>query len=470
MKNTCYKKPLTLTIIFLFILTGLAPSISSYTEKMRIQSIKDTTEIFYLNSDFINAHWKFDECTGDTLEDSSGHNYDGTINGATWTDGYSGCALEFDGVNDYVDLNAHIGGLGFNKTDDIIFSFYFRSLSSNDGIIYSMSNTDGSLLKFIIELNSNGSLEVSITTPSCGFLLTSNYTYNDGLWHHAEIIYNGISSNPTIEMYVDDAFENSITIWVCHFEVDGFNKANIGINCFNSTKPFYGEIDEFKIIKYPGGNKQEPPIIEGPTSGKPEVEYYFNITINDPEDDDLWILIDWNDSWIDPWSGPYTSGTEVIMSHEWAEEGIFEIRAKVKDNWGESSWSTYIIVIGNYPPYKPVINGTVAGKPGITYHYIFTSIDPNDDKVSYYINWGDGTTTGWTDFRPSGEPGYIESHSWTQGKYIIQAKTKDIYDAESQWANFTITMPRDKILNRPFLTGVLEKFPFIERIIAFLTD
>ncbi|KYK22486.1 hypothetical protein AYK24_02100 [Thermoplasmatales archaeon SG8-52-4] len=466
MKNSYYKKIFTFSMIVLFFMTCFTPGISSNTG---VQSNKNITNNFYLNN-YVNSYWKFDECNGEILEDSSGHNYDGTINGATWTDGYSGCALEFDGVNDYVDLNAHIDGLGFNKTDDIIFSFYFKSLSPSDGVIYSMSNTDGSLLKFFIELNSDGKLEVSITTPSCGFLLTSNYSYNDGFWHHAEIIYNGIASDPTIEMYIDDDFENSITIWVCHFEVDGFNKAKIGINCFNSTKPYYGEIDEFKIIKYPGGNKQEPPIIEGPTSGQPEVEYYFNITINDPEDDDLWILIDWNDSWIDPWTGPYTSGTMVLMSHEWADEGIYEIKTKIKDIWGESSWSTHTIVIGNLPPEKPIINGTVAGRPGITYHYIFTSIDPNDDEVSYYIHWGDGSTTDWTDFRPSGEPGYIESHSWKKGNYIIQAKTKDIYDSESEWTEFIITMPRDKILNRPFLSGLFEKFPFIERIILYLID
>ena len=460
MKKNCYKKPLTLSIIVLFILTGLVPGISSHTSKISIQSIKDINSNSYLNNNFVNAYWKFDECTGDTLEDSSGHNYDGTIYGATWGDGYSGCALDFDGIDDYVDLDAHIAGLGFNKTDDLIFSFYFKSTSSTDGMIYSMSNSDGSLLKFLVELNSEGKLEVSITTPSCGFLLTSNYTYNDGLWHNAEIIYNGIAANPTITIYVDDDFENSITIWVCHFEIDGFNKAKIGINCFNSTKPFNGEIDEFKIIKYPGGNKQEPPIIDGPTSGSPEIDYDFNITLSDPEEDELWLFIDWNDSEIEDWIGPLSSGDEVIVSHGWAEEGIYEIRAKVKDNWGESSWSTHTIVIGNIPPNKPVINGTVAGKPGITYHYTFTSIDQNDDEVSYFIYWGDGTTTDWTDFRPSGEPGYIDSHSWKNGKYVIKAKTKDIYDAKSEWTEFPITMPREKTTIRSIL-NLLEKYPYL---------
>jgi hypothetical protein len=76
----------------------------------------------------MNSFWKFDECSGDTIGDSSGHNYDGTRYGASWdSNGYSGCCLEFDGIDDYVDFTDHAKGINFNKTDDGIFSFYFKS-------------------------------------------------------------------------------------------------------------------------------------------------------------------------------------------------------------------------------------------------------------------------------------------------------------------------------------------------------
>ena len=49
------------------------------------------------------AHWKFDEGEGDIAYDSAGDN-DGTIYGAQWASGIIDGALDFNGVNDYVDV------------------------------------------------------------------------------------------------------------------------------------------------------------------------------------------------------------------------------------------------------------------------------------------------------------------------------------------------------------------------------
>ena len=106
----------------------------------------------------------------------------------------------------------------------------------------------------------------------------------------------------------------------------------------------------------------------------------------------------------------------------------------------------------NDPPSSPTIDGQINGENGKAYPYTFTSIDPDGDDVSYFIRWGDGEETDWTTFQASGPPGYIESHSWdTQGTYIIQAKAKDIYGAESDWGTLTVTMPRNKVIITPFL-------------------
>jgi len=49
------------------------------------------------------AHWQFDEGSGTVAYDSAGNN-DGTIYGAQWTSGIIGGALDFDGINDYVEV------------------------------------------------------------------------------------------------------------------------------------------------------------------------------------------------------------------------------------------------------------------------------------------------------------------------------------------------------------------------------
>src|SRR5574341_104091 len=51
------------------------------------------------------SYWRFNEGSGTTLFDSSGNGNHGTlINGPTWVDGVCGKALQFDGVNDYVNV------------------------------------------------------------------------------------------------------------------------------------------------------------------------------------------------------------------------------------------------------------------------------------------------------------------------------------------------------------------------------
>jgi len=56
-------------------------------------------------SGYIRGFWHFDEGTGTTAYDSSGFNNNGTVyGGAMWSDGKLGKALDFDGVDDYVEV------------------------------------------------------------------------------------------------------------------------------------------------------------------------------------------------------------------------------------------------------------------------------------------------------------------------------------------------------------------------------
>ena len=50
------------------------------------------------------GYWKFDEGQGGTAVDSSAYDHHGTIFGAAWAQGYIGQALDFDGADDYVQI------------------------------------------------------------------------------------------------------------------------------------------------------------------------------------------------------------------------------------------------------------------------------------------------------------------------------------------------------------------------------
>ncbi|MBD3181445.1 hypothetical protein GF312_04080 [Candidatus Poribacteria bacterium] len=54
------------------------------------------------------AYWMFNEVNGDTAVDSSGNGHDGALMGdPQWVEGHFGGALEFDGVEDEVNVPYH---------------------------------------------------------------------------------------------------------------------------------------------------------------------------------------------------------------------------------------------------------------------------------------------------------------------------------------------------------------------------
>ena len=101
----------------------------------------------------------------------------------------------------------------------------------------------------------------------------------------------------------------------------------------------------------------------------------------------------------------------------------------------------------NYPPNSPNIYGSTSGKSGESYSYVFTGSDPDGDTISFYVNWGDGSNSGWLGPYESGES--IElSHNWSkQGYYTIKAKVMDEHNVESDWSTLDISMPRVKSFN-----------------------
>jgi hypothetical protein len=59
-------------------------------------------------------------------------------------------------------------------------------------------------------------------------------------------------------------------------------------------------------------------------------------------------------------------------------------------------------------------------------------------------------------------------HTWDEKEiYTIRAKTKDIHDAESDWATLKVSMPKNKAVN-PFFLRFLEQHPDIFPILQHL--
>jgi hypothetical protein len=89
----------------------------------------------------------------------------------------------------------------------------------------------------------------------------------------------------------------------------------------------------------------------------------------------------------------------------------------------------------NDPPNIPGISGPSSGDADTPIEFSVVTTDPDGDNVSYFIDWGDGTTSDWLESYPSGETVNI-SHSWSiGGDYNIKVKARDIYLEESDWSD-----------------------------------
>ena len=337
MRNILYKRSLVFGIMILFVGLSAASSLGGNIEK--------TSAPLNAPPRALLAYWAFDEGSGTTAGDSSGHGYDGTIVGATWVSHSGGYALEFDGTNDYVQMDAYSEELGLNKTDDYTIMVSFQSQSSARGTIFSMSHTDLLRAYAHFELLADGRLTFKTGDSTCLLQLNTTGTYNDGEWHDAEVRFYGEVVNPTVEIWVDGSQDATITDWLCPYLSEDFKTAKIGKRGAEDMYYFDGTIDDVKLYKYLV-SPPSPPKIEGPNKGSAGTKYDFKFTSTDPEGQDVSYKIEWDDGDKIDWTAYQASGTPYEASHTWDSDGTYTIKAWAKNEDGlESIASTKKIEI-----------------------------------------------------------------------------------------------------------------------------
>jgi hypothetical protein len=145
-----------------------------------------------------------------------------------------------------------------------------------------------------------------------------------------------------------------------------------------------------------------------------------------------------------------------------------------EDEYGETTegpiWSFTTIDKPNSPP-EITITGPTNGKTGTPHDFTFTVSDQDEDDYYLWIDWCDGNIENWIGPYEYGEE-KIMSHTWTkQGDYIIKAKARDIYGAESDWATLEVSMPKAKtfdlqMLFHQFLENHPYMFPLLRQLLG----
>jgi hypothetical protein len=101
--------------------------------------------------------WLFDENKGDTAADSSGNKNDGTLkNGPKWVDGKFGKALDFDGVDDYVDCGVDASPNSITDAITIVAWVYPRLESNYEYIVSNDRDCCGQYKGYSLSLGYTG--------------------------------------------------------------------------------------------------------------------------------------------------------------------------------------------------------------------------------------------------------------------------------------------------------------------------
>ncbi len=93
---------------------------------------------------------------------------------------------------------------------------------------------------------------------------------------------------------------------------------------------------------------ETPIIISGSNENIVGQESEYKFSAEDPDNDNVYIMVDWGDNSGGIWHGPYSSGQEISLKHIWENDGNYNIKAKSKDIYEyESDWSeSYQVTIG----------------------------------------------------------------------------------------------------------------------------
>ncbi|MEM6391319.1 MAG: LamG-like jellyroll fold domain-containing protein [Planctomycetota bacterium] len=164
----------------------------------------------------ITGHWPLDAGSGTTADDTSGSTppNNGTINGATWTqgpvcpaNGQITNALSFDGTNDSV--TTPYAGIGGALARTVSFWIKTNQTTWGTAIHWGVSGQDGK--KWQIVLNQSDGTVGGIRIGVAAGYKISTKAVNDGTWHHvAAVLDPAQGTNVTdTEIYIDGIREQA---------------------------------------------------------------------------------------------------------------------------------------------------------------------------------------------------------------------------------------------------------------------
>jgi hypothetical protein len=198
--------------------------------------------------DGLVAHWKLDETQGSTVAYDSADSHDGTLYNmaaGSWVAGKTGNALQFDGINDYVQMTDYTGIIGANPRT--ISLWVKTSVSSQiQSMVHWGEDSTGQLWKLFIQ--TDGTVRMGAFEGA----VYSKRSIADNQWHHiAAVLGEGQTRSDQIRLYVDGQPDTIPTTFTCTINTSGASPVHLGAWCKPSTgarsEYFKGLLDEVCI-------------------------------------------------------------------------------------------------------------------------------------------------------------------------------------------------------------------------------
>ncbi|MFH1723969.1 MAG: LamG-like jellyroll fold domain-containing protein [Elusimicrobiota bacterium] len=192
-------------------------------------------------ADGVVAYWPFDDGAGSVAADQGGLGLDGAVHGGAWVDGIKGKALEFDGLDDYVDFG---NPASLQIVSDMTVEFWAKPADLAWGRQNPICKAYGGEFCITMEPSSQLSYFHGSCGGMCGGYMSfpTPAVFADDTWVHVAITRDVL--NGRMELYMNGAYANA-TGWS-----PGLNPApsddplRVGLGY---TRPFKGLIDEVRL-------------------------------------------------------------------------------------------------------------------------------------------------------------------------------------------------------------------------------